>query len=135
MPNFFEFLGVESLDKAYLPYCRKIMTPWTFLFNSWWKTYLFTRNHLFHIIPRNRAWTTTFPFSEVFWSLLSKDIFLKAQRYTLGCALIPLPEHDICFIVFCWFQNIWFGFFEAAQHRQLQLHHSTTAASIFTTLN
>ena len=48
-------------------------------------------NHLFHIIPCNGAWTTTLPFSEVFWSLLSKDILLKAQRYMLICALIPLP--------------------------------------------
>ena len=42
---------------------------------------------------------------------------------------------DICFVVFCWFQNIWFGFFQAAQHRQIQLHHSTTAAFLFTALD
>ena len=37
-------------------------------------------NHLFHIIPRNGAWTTTLPFSEVFWSLLSKDFFFRSSK-------------------------------------------------------
>ena len=92
-------------------------------------------NHLFHIIPCNGAWTTTLPFSEVFWSHLSKYIFSGAQRYMLRDALIPSPQHDICFIMFCWFQNIWFGLFQATLHRQTQLIHSTTAAFQFTALN
>ena len=42
---------------------------------------------------------------------------------------------DICFVVFCWFQNISLGLLQAAQHRQIQLHHSTTAAFLFTALD
>ena len=42
---------------------------------------------------------------------------------------------DICFVVFCWFQNILFGLLQAAQHRQIQLHHNTTAAFLFTALD
>ena len=65
-------------------------------------------NCLFHIIPCNGAWTTTLPFSEVFWSLLSKDIFLKAQRYMLRCALIPFYLNTT-FVLLCFVGSRIFG--------------------------
>merc|ERR1711949_37291 len=69
---------------------------------------------------------------------LSRVISSGTQSYTLKDALKVSPQKintDICFVVFCWLQNIWFGLFQAAQHRLIQLHHSTTAASLFTALD
>ena len=56
---------------------------------------------------------------------------VRCPDHTLEDAFILSSQKintDICFVVFCWFQNILFGLLQAAQHRQIQLHHSTTAA-------
>ena len=101
-------------------------------------TYIHTRQHCRHLNRRRGLWTLSLTFSEVSWSPLSRVISSGTQSYTFKDALKVSPQKintDICFVVFCWLQNIWFGLFQAAQHRLIQLHHSTTAASLFTALN
>ena len=63
---------------------------------------------------------------------------VRCPDHTLEDAFILSSQKintDICFVVFCWFQNISLGLLQAAQHRQIQLHHSTTAALLFTALD
>ena len=100
--------------------------------------YVCIRYYRWYLIRRCGIWTPSLTFSEVSWSPLSRVISSGTQNYTLKDALKVSPQKintDICFVVFCWLQNIWFGLFQAAQHRQIQLHHSTTAAFLFTALD